>query len=473
MATELPVGISIPDPVRSIISDEKPGAGVLSGQNPAAKRENIEPSILTVIASLETKFFEHDFPSESAEDRLQRLEQLIFGQSKAGDFKERSTALQNAASKNESVKQISANNGSALHENLSMLERRFFQRDYHSDNSNERLNRLEHLAFGAAKTGSPEARIKVIKRTLQNPAELAAEEAAADAARAEKANSNPSAKPSFGALLDEGIKEFRAQRYHHAQDAFEKAIALNSRSAEAYANLGGVLLMLRDKQGAQDCFKACYALHPFGPMGQYAREQILKLVHDDAYSKTDPQDSQDTVARTVALINRQSADRARTAQYTAGLTARNRLTLTDIEIQKMSADTQEALADLRANRGYYAFYGGGRTHYDRAATDPYNQREISDLNYIRTNYLRTDGQVQANAALIDGYQRSSSAFESGTNLKNQLLQPVAPGAAHLRALGTSLYARYYGDGTPSTDDPPVLDAALPGLLATPKTLNTK
>jgi hypothetical protein len=111
-------------------------------------------------------------------------------------------------------------------------------------------------------------------------------------------------------------------------------------------------------------------------------------------------------------------------------------------------------------------------HNQRGTVDQYDQQEISNLDYIRTNYLRTDGQVQANLAMNDGYMRASSAYDSATNLKEQLLQPVAPGGAHLRALGTSLYARYYGDGSPSTEDPPVVDAPLPGLLATPKAYNT-
>jgi tetratricopeptide (TPR) repeat protein len=273
-------------------------------------------------------------------------------------------------------------------------------------------------------------------------------------------------------VLEQGIKEFNAKRYHHAQEVFEKAISMNPRSAEAYANLAGTLLMLKDKQSAQECFKACYALHPFGKLGEYAREQILKLVQEDAYAKTDPQDSPQTVARTVALINRQSADRARAAQASASITARNRLTLADIEIQKMTAETRQALADFRANRGYYQYYRNGRMHNQRGTVDQYDQQEISNLDYIRTNYLRTDGQVQANLAMNDGYMRASSAYDSATNLKEQLLQPVAPGGAHLRALGTSLYARYYGDGSPSTEDPPVVDAPLPGLLATPKAYNT-
>ncbi|MBX9720748.1 MAG: hypothetical protein K2X81_05090, partial [Candidatus Obscuribacterales bacterium] len=57
--------------------------------------------------------------------------------------------------------------------------------------------------------------------------------------------------------------------------------------------------------------------------------------------------------------------------------------------------------------------------------------------------------------------------------KDQILQPVAPGGAKLRALGTSLYARYYGDGMPSSDDPPMIDPALPAMHATAKSIEEK
>ena len=458
MAAEMPPGAALPAPVRSATSEE------------ITERKASEPSIIEVIQTLEKKYFEHDFHSESAEERLQRLEQLIFGQSKSGDFKDRTSSLQNAAIQNDSS--INASRSSTVDDNLSMLERRFFQHDFHSEPRSQRLDRLEKLAFGATKTDSIDTRIKSIKKMLQNSAELAAEDAAAAATRTENVDSKPGVKLSFNSVLEQGIKEFNAKRYHHAQEVFEKAISMNPRSAEAYANLAGTLLMLKDKQSAQECFKACYALHPFGKLGEYAREQILKLVQEDAYAKTDPQDSPQTVARTVALINRQSADRARAAQASASITARNRLTLADIEIQKMTAETRQALADFRANRGYYQYYRNGRMHNQRGTVDQYDQQEISNLDYIRTNYLRTDGQVQANLAMNDGYMRASSAYDSATNLKEQLLQPVAPGGAHLRALGTSLYARYYGDGSPSTEDPPVVDARLPGLLATPKAYNT-
>lgn len=456
-AAEMPAEISIPKPVLSIIDDH------------GSDKDQADPSIIDQIESIEKKFFEHDFHSE--DDRLQRLEQLVFGQSKTGEFTKRLNAIKDAAVQIDSEKQSSRN--SPLEDSLSMLEKRFFQHDFHTEQLNQRISRLETLAFGAAKPGSPETRIKAIKKVLQNPGEIAAEEAATGAARSELQGSRKSAgSPGCNALIDEGVREFKAQRYHHAQDIFEKAISINPKSAEAYANLGGTLLMLKDKQGAEECFKACYALHPFGSLGQYAREEILKLVHDDAYSKTDPQDSQQTVARTVAIINRQSADRARSAQRTAAITAQNRLTLADIEIQKMTAETQQALYDLRARTGYYNYYRNGRMHYQRNAVDPYAEQEISNPNYIRSSYLRTDGQIQANLAANDGFQRATSAYESGNNLKDQLLQPVSRGGAHLRALGTSLYARYYGDGMPSTDDPPVVDASLPGLVALPKTFNS-
>jgi hypothetical protein len=47
----------------------------------------------TLIA-LETKFFEHTYPSDSDEDRIGRLEKLIFGESKSGDVQSRLAEIQ-------------------------------------------------------------------------------------------------------------------------------------------------------------------------------------------------------------------------------------------------------------------------------------------------------------------------------------------------------------------------------------------
>lgn len=332
---------------------------------------------------------------------------------------------------------------------IANLEQRFFDHDFHSDSLTERLSRLEQLIFGSETAGNIDQRLAGL-RAAADKKEV--EDKSAAAAIPKKVAPE---KETFNSVMSNGIAEYNLMRYHHAQEEFEKAIKLNPLSPEAYANLGGVFLMLRDKDNAKEAFKACFSLHPFGKIGEYAKQKILKIAEEEAYAKTNPQDSQKTVNRTIALIDQQSGDRARTYQNDATRVAQYRIDLANRQIQKLTNDP---------------FYGIARNHH-------YNNGyfgDVSDWNYIKTNYLRTDGMVQANMAVIDGNNKASSVINSGANLKDQLLQPkTSTDGVRLRALGTSLYARYYGDGLPSTVDPPAIDPALPALQATAIGINKK
>jgi len=435
-----------------------------------AASDNGSVSQLDSISQLENRYFEHDFHSDSLSDRLLRLEQLLFGEGKGGSFDERLSLIEKTASKP---------SGAAASASTSLLEleQHLYQHDFSAESTEERLARLEQMAFGASKNGSDNDRVKALCTALGGNW-LSSNKSQAQEPQVTSTSTRPSHKAkvlehreTVASLLSEGMADFKAQRYHHAQEQFEKAIAISPRSPEAYANLGGTLIMLQDKPGALEAFKACFALQPFGKIGAYAKEQILKVVKDTAYEKTDPQDGQKIVESTIKTINRQTADRSRIYQTQSRNIANYRIDLANTEINKLSNETQQALADLHAQNYYgggfrYSRYGGGG-----GRVDPYASREISNMSYIRTNYLRSDGQVSANLAITDGLTRSRLAFESGSNLKDQLLQPVQPGGAKLRALGTSLYARYYGDGTPSSDDPPAIDPPPAALSASAKSIS--
>lgn len=443
------------------------------------------------LSSMEQRFFEHDFHSDSLQDRMLRLEQMLFGEGKTGGVEQRLLALQDMANKTGDllapvkgygISGPAKDKGGEVSRALAQLEQHYFQHDFRSESIDERLIRLEQMAFGDGKRGSNEARITNLcstlggdwlKSSLNSRAKSASQVASKPSVSSTAAGSNhQNTKVTFNSLIDAGIADFKAQRYHHAQDEFEQAIAINQRSAEAYVDLGGALMMLQDRQGASYAFKVCYGLHPFGKLGAYAKERILKLASEEAQSKTDPQDSTIAVQRSITAINRQTLERAQMYQVKAGISADYRLNLANTEILKATMDTQLALADLRARREArnYANRRNGRFYYDGNYRDPYAEREISDLNYIKTDYLRTDGQAQANLALTEGVQKSNTLYETSTSLKEQLLQPVKPGGAKLRALGTNLYARYYGDGTPSTDDPAIVDPPPAGLEASAKRL---
>jgi hypothetical protein len=74
--------------------------------------------------------------------------------------------------------------------------------------------------------------------------------------------------------------------------------------------------------------------------------------------------------------------------------------------------------------------------------------------------------VQANKARIEAAQKAASVQESAANLKDQLLRPGRlKDDAQLKALGTSLYCRYYGDASPSTDEPTVPEDPVQELKA--------
>ncbi len=116
-------------------------------------------------------------------------------------------------------------------------------------------------------------------------------------------------------------------------------------------------------------------------------------------------------------------------------------------------------------------YGGGRGGYGGGFRGVgYGPGEISDLNYLRGNYGRTDVRVRAMASQREAAQRAAHVAESATNLKDQLLRPPKKGGARLRALGTNVYVRYYGDETPSSsdekipEDPAIELRAKPGQL---------
>jgi hypothetical protein len=77
---------------------------------PAAFAQSGNGATLT---SLETKYFEHTYPSDSDEDRTARLEKLIFGESKSGDIASRLGEIQKIVATNDAASGSSSSSGSA------------------------------------------------------------------------------------------------------------------------------------------------------------------------------------------------------------------------------------------------------------------------------------------------------------------------------------------------------------------------
>lgn len=66
---------------------------------------------------------------------------------------------------------------------------------------------------------------------------------------------------------------------------------------------------------------------------------------------------------------------------------------------------------------------------------------------FRQAYARTDAMVQAARARTEAAQKATFTQESANNLKALITAKLLPGGAKLRAFGTTLNARYYGDET--------------------------
>lgn len=319
---------------------------------------------------------------------------------------------------------------------LSTIEAKLFQHSYSSELTEERLFRIEKLVFGNRSSGKTGDRIERIESALKFQTTISSQ------ANVETEKSPPqtlNAQESFAQAMRNGKAEFNIQRYHSAQEHFEKAIAASPNSAAAYAHLGDTLLRLQDRAGAREAYKACFRADPFGEYAAYAKNYLLMLTNEQAYNKTAPQDTPITVERTIRTINNQADDAHRRHISHGEIHANHRLRLGEIE-----ADLILGLHPQRNRRQsvYDPFY----------VYDPNDRTDISNLAQIRTSYIRSDSRVQANRVRVEAAKRAALVQESAANLKELLLQPAKPGEAKLRAMGTNLYVRYYGDDVPSSND---------------------
>ncbi len=437
--------------------------------DPKIKDENEAKSS---IDKCEQIVFNKSFSNKPIEDRIFCLEVQMFGMGRLGDPNARLHAIKEKLSVGTAENAQAAENTTPQNQDeadIASLEKKFYEKeDFSKQTPEDRLLRLEQQIIGKGQTGEIHERLLGLQKALQDKDDLAKQNVELAKARAASTNFENVQHKTFKEAIDAGILNFKYKRYHHAQDDFEQALAFNPRSSVAYANLGSTLMTLKEEKDALEAFKACYALEPFGELGQYARVKIMDLEYFVAKYLSGPYDTPEWVAQTQNMINRQAADLSARAMAVGRTYAHNRQALAEIEANRIAMETRQTIQGVRSDAAYISAYGGGRwrSSYGRFS-DPFAGREISDLAQIRTNYIRTDGQVQANNALIEATNKGRSAFDSAANLKDQLvqLQPT-PGAPRLRALGTCLYVRYYGDGMPSRADvPPLIDPPMPELHA--------
>ncbi|MCW5823808.1 MAG: hypothetical protein KIT34_13465 [Cyanobacteria bacterium TGS_CYA1] len=336
------------------------------------------------------------------------------------------------------------------------IEAAFFGRPYEKENLNQRVNRLENNVFGSVSYDALNDRLTRLERSLGREPQLKIENP-----RAPKqiAKVQPQAKVTpdkkFADFLNSAQADISLKRFHAAAEELMNAIQINPSSSLAFRQLGDVLVELKDRDGAIESYKACFENDPFGENGKYAKTKLLSLSASNARSKTAPQDTQPVVENTINTVNRQVRD-YRTRVQNEGMRISARIARESA--YRFNRDNMPAYglnnADYylrRAQRGLGGAGlggGGGRGGRNGFAYPG----EISDLNYMRSNWARTDSRVRAMAVQREAAQRAAYVAESATNLKDQLLRPAKKGGARLRALGTNVYVRYYGDETPSSTD---------------------
>jgi tetratricopeptide (TPR) repeat protein len=321
------------------------------------------------------------------------------------------------------------------------LETRYFGHGYHSENNDKRLSRLENLVFGMPTPGATPERLKKIEAIA---ADIDKQKKAAELKTLPVLNPAPvkqakGKKLTFNQQYAVAAQDIRLKRYHAAADGLLKVINMNPRYSPAYAYLGDVLLKLKDYEGAKEAYRAGFEVDPFGQYGRYGKARLMGLAQRDAYMRTQPQDTPIVVERTIKLINRQSNDLSSRYVNEGQTWSRWRTALANIQLRRIAQDSHTSMTMLR--RRNYTLYN--------------DHDEMSDINMLRTSYLRNDAVVQGMRARVEATRKAAHVAQSAANLKALMMQPSRPGDAKLRALGTNLYVRYYGSDTPSWSEAPV------------------
>ena len=222
LACALSVGVGVISATPAwATADAVSGAAKNIPQEAGTITDNQPITDLDRFAIIEKRYFGHGYPSDTIEDRLFRLENLVFGTKTHAPLPDR-------------IKKLESVLGSAV-----------------PTATNEALNPGE------------------TPQTVAQPAAAAAPIAAAPVKTAAR---------TFNGLYDQAMADVDASRFHAAAEGLEQAIQLNPNSAKAYALLANTLLRLQDREGAKEAFRACFQVDPFGADGRNAKAMLLKMV---------------------------------------------------------------------------------------------------------------------------------------------------------------------------------------------------
>jgi hypothetical protein len=262
--------------------------------------------------------------------------------------------------------------------------------------------------------------------------------AAADAIRTGFANN------TSPAALGENF--FNKQAYHLAEECLEEACARNPADQSAHYWLAKTRARLRDPQGAHEEFEVAFRLNPFNDLGRQAKSEMLNQFEAATLSTRPPADPEWLVTQTLMKIREQAHEGGAARRKAAERWARQRI-----------ADGELAADRIATNISPWRPRGGSYYRY----LDWDSRSEISDPRQINSHYALSDARTQATRARIDGAQRALYMQDAANGLYGQLAEPYRPGRPKLRAFGTNLYVRYYGnesidDAGPPPADPPLL-----------------
>ncbi len=320
------------------------------------------------------------------------------------------------------------------------LEARYFGHSYAQEPVEKRLRRLENLIFGQVSSDHAPLRLHKIEQALAK----SGNQKKTDLAKLPPLSlpvpkkQGKAKKLTFNQTYAIAAQDIKLKRYHAAADGLLKVINMNPRYSPAYAYLGDVLIKLKDYEGAKEAYRAGFEVDPFGQYGRYGKARLMGMAADEGYRRTQPQDTPIVVERTLKLINKQSNDLGNRYATEGQTWSRWRTDLANIQLRRLAQDSHSQVQVLR-RRGYQL----------------YNDNEMSNLESLRTSYLRNDAVVQGTRARAEATRKAAFVAQSASNLKSLMMQPTRPGNAKLRALGTNLYVRYYGNETPSWTESPV------------------
>ncbi|MBC7997588.1 MAG: hypothetical protein IAF58_06585 [Leptolyngbya sp.] len=238
--------------------------------------------------------------------------------------------------------------------------------------------------------------------------------------------------------LDEGVEQYYYKRFHTAAMHFEQACAADPMNWKPHFYLARTLEQLKEYEAAKSEFEFCFRLNPFSKEGRMARAAVMDLAAARESSKVLAEDPQ-IIQQALRLMNSQTGDLKNRVRAEAERHAAQRMT---DAAQRLNMPSFAATSNNGYRRWLYR-----------------NDEEVSNRSFIQNSYQRTDAMRESALARIEAAQRALETQKSAVNLKVLLAdRSRKPGNARLRALGTNLYVRFYGD--PSRDDVPPDDPVL-------------